>query len=176
VPPGIPAGSTGGMFVGDEVRADVSVAVATARLEHLFGTSSLIRASYAAWGEGIARIGPVGPVPGLSKLVRVQVREPVRHGQVTVFTLRWEATGTTERLFPVLDADITLVADGDDATLVGLEGVYGAPAGTAGGILDRALLHRVAASTVRSFLSRIAAAICDPACLDAEGVAVPAQD
>jgi hypothetical protein len=38
------------------------------------------------------------------------------------------------------------------------------------------LLHRVAASTVRSFLSRIAAAICDPACLDAEGVAVPAQD
>jgi hypothetical protein len=82
---------------------------------------------------------------------------------VTVVTLRWEAAGASERLFPVLDADITLIPDGDDATLIGLQGVYGPPAGSVGEMLDRAILHRIAAATIRSFLNRLAAAIQDPA-------------
>lgn len=168
--PGVAGRCNPVMFVGDEVRAEVSVAAARTRLASLLGGSGLITASHAAWGEGIARVGPVGPVPGLSKLVQVRVRDPVQRGAITMIALRWEATGVGERLFPVMDADITLIPDGDEATLIGLQGVYGPPAGSAGEILDRAILHRIAAATARSFLSRIATAINDPA-LDHSGVA-----
>lgn len=150
------------MFIGDEVRAEVSLAAASARIAGLLGDMTLSTASHAAWGEGITRIGPTGPVPGLSKLVHVLVTEPVQRGAVTMLALRWEASGASERLFPVLDADITLIPDGDDATLIGLQGVYRPPAGSAGEILDRMILHRIAAATVRSFLNRVAAALGDP--------------
>ena len=150
------------MFIGDEVRAEVSLAAASARIAGLLGSMTLTTASQAAWGEGIARVGPAGPVPGLSRLVHVRVTEPVQRGAVTALALRWEAIGASERLFPVLDADITLIPDGDDATLIGLQGVYRPPAGPAGQILDRVILHRIAAATIRSFLSRLAAALEDP--------------
>ncbi len=147
------------MFIVDEVRAQVSLAAASTRIAGALGGTTLSTASHAAWSEGIARIGPTGPVPGLSKLVHVRVTQPVQRGAVTVLALRWEAVGASERLFPVLDADITLIPDGNDATLIGLQGVYGPPAGAAGQMLDRVILHRIAAATVRSFLSRVAAAI-----------------
>ncbi len=151
------------MFVGDEMQMQVSAVDATARLANLIDGSSLIRASRAAWDEGIGRVGPAGPVPGLSKLVHVQFLPAVQRGAVTVLALRWEATGAGGRLFPVLDANITLLPDGEQATLLGLEGVYRPPAGAAGAWLDRTILHRVAAATIRSFLRHIADAITDPA-------------
>jgi hypothetical protein len=150
------------VFIGDEVRAEVSLAAASTRIAGLPGGMTLGTASHAAWAEGIARIGPAGPLPGLSRLVRVRVTEPVQRGAVTQLALRWEALGASERLFPVLDADITLIPDGDDGTLIGLQGVYRPPAGPAGEILDRIILHRIAAATIRSFLRRIAAALEDP--------------
>jgi hypothetical protein len=151
------------MFVGDEVRAEVSFGVASARLANLLGGGSLILASREAWGEGIARVGPLGSLLGMSKLVRVRFREPVQHGAVSVLTLRWEATGVTGGLFPVLDADVRLAPEGDQATLIGLDGVYRPPGGLVGTGLDRAILHRVAAATIRSLLSQIAEAITHPA-------------
>jgi hypothetical protein len=157
------AGVLQGMFVGDEMRMQVSPVAATARLASLAGDSSLTGASHAAWDEGMARIGPAGPVPGLSKLVHVQFLPAVQRGAVTVLALRWEAVGPGGRLFPVLDANITLLPDGEQATLLGLEGVYRPPAGAAGAWLDRTILHRVAAATIRSFLRRVARAISDPA-------------
>jgi hypothetical protein len=150
------------MFIGDEVRAEVSLPDASTRIADVLGGVALRTASHAAWAEGIARVGPTGPVPGLSKLVHVRVTEPVRREAVTMLALRWEATGASDRLFPVLDADITLIPDGDDATLIGLQGVYRPPAGSAGQMLDRVVLHRIAAATVRSFLNRVAAALGDP--------------
>ena len=151
------------MFVGDEMQIQVSAVAATARLASLADGSSLIRASHAAWDEGIARVGPAGPVPGMSKLVHVQFLPAVQRGAVTALALRWEAAGASGRLFPALDANITLLPDGEQATLLGLEGVYRPPAGAAGAWLDRTILHRVAAATIRSFLRRVADAITDPA-------------
>ncbi len=145
-----------GMFVGAEVRAEVSAAVAAARLASLTLGSALIDQSHQAWTDGFAW---VGPVPALSKLVLVQFSEPVRRGAVTVLAVRWEATGVAGRVFPVLDADITLAPDGDEATLLGLDGVYGPPGGAVGAGLDRLILHRIATATVRSFLTRVADAI-----------------
>jgi hypothetical protein len=148
------------MFVGDEVRVEISATAATARLANLISGSSLMQASHQAWRDGIAR---VGPVPALSRLVQVRFLDPVQRGAVTVLTLRWEATGTTGRVFPVLDADITLAPHGEHATLLGLDGVYRPPGGAVGAGLDRIILHRIATATVRSFLTRIAEAITSPA-------------
>lgn len=147
------------MFVNDEVRADVRAAAAAARLANLITGSSLIHASQHAWGDGLAR---VGPLPGLSRLVRVRFLELAPLGTTTRLGLRWEATGLTGSMFPVLDANLTLAPDGDRATRIGLQGVYGPPGGHVGAGLDRVVLHRVAEATIRSFLTHLAVAIADP--------------
>ena len=144
------------MFIGGEARAAVSAAAATARLACPVGGGVLIRASYAAWEEVTAGIAPAG----LPELVLVHSRGPVRRGVVSVLILRWEAADASGRRFPVLDADITLVPDGEQATLVGLDGVYRPPPGAG---LCPVIAYLVTAATTRSFLDRIAAAITDPA-------------
>jgi hypothetical protein len=48
-------------------------------------------------------------VPGASKLVRVSLLEPVPRDDTVRQALRWEATGIMGGLFPVLDADLTLI-------------------------------------------------------------------
>jgi len=70
-------------------------------------------------------------------------------------TLRWESTGPGGRLFPALDADITLTLAGEHATLLLLAGSCRPTLGSLGAGLDRAILHR-AAATIRAFLSRVA--------------------
>jgi hypothetical protein len=147
-----------GMFIGDEVRAEVGTKAATTRLADLARGNSLIRASYAAWDAGKARTVQVGP--RLTRLLRVDYRGPVQRGAVSVLILRWEAADGDGRPFAALDADITLVPDGEQATLVGLTGVYRTPAGTRP---DRLAVHRVAAMTTRALLDRIADTISGPA-------------
>ena len=144
------------MFIGGEARASVSTATATARLACPVGGGVLVRASYAAWEEVTAGIAPAG-LPGL---VLVHSRGPVRRGAVSVLILRWEAADASGQRFPILDADITLVPDGEQATLIGLDGVY-RPLPGAG--LCPVIAYLVTAATTRSFLSRIVAAITDPA-------------
>jgi len=146
-----------GMFIGDEARAAIGAAAATARLAGLADGGSLIRVSHAAWGEGTARVAPATGLPGPAV---VHSRGPVRHGAVSLLILRWEAADANGRRFPVLDADITLIPDGEQATLVGLHGVYRTPPGAG---LDPVIVHRAAAATIRSFLGRLAGAITDPA-------------
>jgi len=146
-----------GMFIGDEARAAVNAATATARLADLAADGSLIRVWHAAWGEATARIALAA---GLSELVVVHTRGPVRRGAVSLLIMRWEAPDATGQRFPVLDADITLVPDGEQATLVGLAGVYRTLPGAR---LDPVIVHRAAAATIRSFLGRLAGAITDPA-------------
>ncbi len=149
------------MFVGQEARLGISLSVAQARLSNLIRGSRLITASEDAYGEGITGLMRVGP--SLSRLVHARFREPVTRGDVVVLTLRWEATGPGSELFPVLDADITLAADGDQATLLRMIGAYRPPLGAFGDLLDRAILHRVATATIRSFVGHVADAIVNPA-------------
>lgn len=139
------------MFVGDEVRLDVSFAVARERLNRLSASGALLGTSEDAYGH--ARVG----MAGVSKLVRVQVRELAWTDLSAGLALRWEATGPGGGLFPVLDADLRLAPDGDDGTLLTMAGAYRPPFGSLGEALDRAILHRVAVATVRSFLTQVAA-------------------
>jgi hypothetical protein len=156
---------SGVVFVGQEARLGVSLSVAQTRLSNLIRGSRLVRASEHAYGEGITglmRVGPGGSA-GLSRLVHAWFREPVTHDDTVVLTLRWEATGPGSDLFPVLDADITLAADGDQATLLRMTGAYRPPLGALGTLLDRAILHRIATATIQSFVGHVADAIVNPA-------------
>src|ERR1700736_4784575 len=134
------------MFVGDEVRLDISVAVAREKLTRLGQSGALSGTSEDAYGPGLTRVG----VAGVGKLVRVQVRELSWTDLSAGLALRWEATGAGGGLFPVLDADLKLAPDGE-GTVLTMAGAYRPPLGSLGEALDRAILRRVAAATVRSF-------------------------
>ncbi len=140
------------MFVGDEVRLDVSFAVAREKLARL--SPALSGMSEDAYGPGLTRVGAVG----VSKLVRVQVRELSWTDLSAGLALRWEATGPGGGLFPVLDADLKLAPDGE-GTMLTMAGSYRPPLGPLGQALDRAVLRRVATATVRSFVAQLAVQI-----------------
>jgi hypothetical protein len=140
------------MFVGDKVRLEVGFAIARERLMRLSESGALFEPSADAYAPGLTRVGAAG----LSKLVRVQARELSWTDTSAGLALRWEATGPGGGLFPVLDADLRLARDGDGSVLT-LAGAYRPPLGPLGQALDRALLHRVATATVRSFLAQVAA-------------------
>ncbi len=159
-------GLTNRMFVGDEVLLEVSFVAARARLANLTRGSSLLSASREAYGEGItglARVGPLGSAPGLSRLVEVHVRDLATSDDSAGLALRWEAAGPGGGLFPALDADLTVRSAGEQATTLTLVGAYRPPLGTLGAGLDRAILHRVAAATIGAFLTHVADAIVRPA-------------
>jgi hypothetical protein len=154
------------MFVQAEVRLVVGFAAAQARLMNLARRGWLRDASdtaYEQWHASMARVGPIGPVPGVSRLVEVRFRDLVRHGDTAMLALRWEATGSGAGLFPALDADITLTPDGDSTTLLAMSGAYRPPLGKLGATIDRTILRRVTTATTRSFLTGIGNAISNPA-------------
>lgn len=146
------------MFVGDEVVLDVSFAVARARLANLAQGGWLLSASDDAYGTGITGVLRVGTL-GVSKVVRVQARDLAEREGSAGRAIRWEVTGPGGGLFPVLDADVRLQPADEQRTLLTLQGAYRPPLGALGQALDRAILHRVAAATIRNFLNRVAAGV-----------------
>ena len=145
------------MFVAAEVPLDLSFPAAAARFANLARGGLLTRASQGAYGDGLTglvRVGPLGAVPGMSKLVKVHFLDVVTRGEAAVLALRWEATGPGGRLFPALDADIWLTPAGEHAARLSLAGVYRPPLAAVGAGLDRAVSHKVADATARSLLAR----------------------
>jgi hypothetical protein len=162
------------MFVRDEVPIDVGFEVARDRLERL--DSWFLTASDQAYGEGIAglaRIGPRGPTPTMSRLTEIRFQSLATDDHRAGLALRWEARGSGGRLFPVLDADLTLTPAGENTTLLTLAGAYRPPLGSLGAELDRLLLHRVAEATIRNFLERVATALADPPRTQPDGRGAP---
>ena len=91
----------------------------------------------------------------LSKEVHLVVSQPRESKGELLVSLTWEANQGTW-LFPRLDADMGLAPIGDGICQLWLDGTYKPPLGRTGQFLDQALLHRVAESTVRGFLIRVA--------------------
>ena len=148
------------MFASHEVRLNLTFARARARLAVLCHAAGWLGGpSEQAYAEGLAGLiqaGPSGAVLGASRLVRVQSLEPVPRDDIVVIPLRWEASGAAGRLFPVLDANLLLTPAGESAATLALTGAYRLPLGSRGEVLDRALVNRAAAVTVRSLLARLA--------------------
>ncbi len=153
------------MFVSAEALADLGFPAALAGLADLARGGLLTGVSRAAYGDGLtglARVGPPGEVPGMSKLVQVQVLDVVTRGESAVLALRWQAAGPGGRLFPALDAEIWLTSAGEHSARLSLAGVYRPPPGAPGADLDKAVLHRVADATARSLLARVADVLARP--------------
>ncbi len=146
------------MFVGDEMPLEVSFAAARERLAQLTGNGALVSTSEDAYSHEAAHMTRVG-AGGLSKLVRVQVRELTWIDTAAGLAIRWEATGPGGVLFPVLDADIRLIPAGERDSVLMVAGSYRPPFGPLGQALDRAILHRVATATIGRFLAQLAAQI-----------------
>ena len=118
-------------------------------------------AAAAAYDEGedlLSRVGPFGPVPGLSKAVSVQVGNARIRGEGVVVQLRWSASGPTE-LFPVMEADLEIAPLGANQSQLGFSGSYDPPLGSVGRQLDRLLLHQLAEATVRAMLRQLVEAL-----------------
>ena len=153
------------MFTAQHQLLQVSLEVAQTRLVNLACRDGLGDASQRAYEgclEPVMRVGPLGDVPGLSKLVQVSFVEPVYRQDAMTLGMRWEATGVTGGLFPVLDGDLTLTRADDDTTELGLVASYRPPLGNLGAGLDRAILNHVAGATIRALLRSIASALVNP--------------
>lgn len=157
------------MFVTQELTIGIGPDEAQARFANLIRERWLAETSEAAYGEGASGLLRVGPVRLTGRLVRVTALEPVYRAGAMNVGLRWEATGATGGLFPVLDATLTISPAAQPATGAGaassrliLAGSYRPPLGRLGAGLDTALLHRVANATVRSLLRDAAAALTQP--------------
>jgi hypothetical protein len=150
------------MFVSEERVLGVGVGAAQVRLANLVHDGWLSGASRSAFQGGmdhLLRVGPLGDLPGASRLVRVQFLDPVYREDVITVGVRCETVGVNGGLFPVLDADIKLSAEGSQGTRVALTGCYRPPFGALGARLDRMLMHTVATLTLRSLLTRLASAL-----------------
>jgi hypothetical protein len=120
------------------------------------------QSDFGVWAEAAYRRGEllaVGPGEGTLKVtVELEVGEPIRGSTGTTIPLTWRAAGATS-LFPMMEAELVLTPLGPDLTHVTFRGSYDPPLSGFGAVLDRIALHRVAESTVRSFLQRLAAAL-----------------
>jgi hypothetical protein len=147
------------MFARQEVTLGLAFPAAKERLTLLTRGDWLDSVSQDAYAEGLAgeiRVGPFGGVPGMSKLVRVSMLEPVPRASLVVLPLRWEATGVMGRLFPVLDGNLILGEDESGWALLRFMGVYRPPLSGVGESLDHLVLNKVATATVKSLLARVA--------------------
>ncbi len=108
----------------------------------------------------LARIGPTWVPTRLGREVSIALgRWRARENSIAV-PIRWEAI-EAGRLFPILDGDLELAPLGPDRCRLILAASYIPPFGippfgSFGRVLDRALLHRMADSTARAFLGRLA--------------------
>ena len=160
------AATVGDVFIVEELAVNASFGATQARLARIVNAGGLTGPSHAAYEAGLTgliRVGPLGDAPGVSKLVQVRFLDPVHRGATMTVPLRWEATGAAGGLFPVLDADLILAADGQDKTVIALAGCYRPPFGRLGAGLDQAILRHAAAATIRALLRSVADAIASPA-------------
>ena len=153
------------MFVTEQTGLALPFGSAAPRLANLIRTGSLAHACDAAYASGLEallRVGPVGDIPATTKLVRVRFLDPAYSDDTLRIGMRWEATGAATSLFPVLDADITVSASGEESTLT-IAGTYRPPFGKLGAALDKAVLNRVATATIRKLIQQLGNALCCPA-------------
>ena len=148
------------MLVYDFILVSMPVAQVRQRLLHAV-TGLWQRAAVAAYDEGeelLSRVGPRGPVPGLSKAVSMHVGDVRNRGEGFVMQLQWAATGPIE-LFPVMEADLEITPLGAQQSQLRLSGSYEPPLGAFGRRLDKLLLHQIAEATVRALLKQLVTAL-----------------
>jgi hypothetical protein len=153
------------MFIHATLDLALPAATAVERLYAALRRRRLDELSDQAYQAGLitlARFGPFGDAPGLSKTVRLEVLEPRSVNDGVHVPLRWVATGATGRLFPALDADLDITAVDERRCALSIIAAYTPPLGAAGAGLDRLLLHHAAQATMRSLLKGLGRCLLTP--------------
>lgn len=114
------------------------------------------------------RLSPSSARRRLGVPAKVRLDRCTEHGDTVLIPIRWEAT-TLSGLFPILDGNLELHALGTNACRLVLSASYRPPLDTVGEWLDRMAFHRVAESTVRSFLELVASSLGEGAAELGEG-------
>ena len=120
-----------------------------------------LRSHLGSWADVAYREGEelrtrVGPTDGaFAKEVRMELGIAQIHRTGLVYPISWSATGA-QVLFPKLDADLLISHVGSNQTKISLEGTYEPPLGSLGKVVDRVMLRKVADSTVKAWVDRLA--------------------
>lgn len=145
------------MFVSYSTVVRTPLAVVEQRLDALH--DDLDEWAGIAYHEGEslrAKVGPAGD--GLAKEVRLEIGTHEVHRKGLVYPVRWVATGA-RTLFPTMTADLVFSHVGPTQTKIAFDGTYEPPLGPLGRAIDRVALRRVADSTVKDWIDRIASAL-----------------
>lgn len=147
------------MFVDHAMPLNVAYPGAREQFLRLAEGSLLDGMSHDAYASGLTgrlKVGPLGSMPVISKLVQVRLLDPVLRDDLVRVPIRWEATGLMGGLFPVLDANLVLGRDDQGYAVLRITGVYRPPLDGLGEKLDHLVLHQVAAASLKSLLRDIA--------------------
>jgi hypothetical protein len=148
---------TGDMLIHDFVQIDRAYDEIRARV--LADPRALIAAragSAYRYGERLSlRLTPLNGHPAFGKTIDVDLADPYEREDRLVLPMHWWAPGAT-RLYPHLDGDLEFAPLGSRSTQITLMGSYDPPFGFIGRRADVMLLHRVAETSIRSFLARVA--------------------
>jgi hypothetical protein len=126
-------------------------------LDAALADGGLTEESRRAAEEGasfLMRVGPGGS-RGFAKQVLVEVLPFDYVGRKVVVPLRWQPTGTAGRLFPSLEANLTISDAEGSGSLVSIVASYEPPLDVVGAGLDRILLSRAASATLTALLREI---------------------
>ncbi len=151
------------VFIRDFVDVALPEELVSERLSE--GQGWLANLANAAGDDTESQLVRLGP-SSLGHLVARDVR--VRLGRATcgeagvVVPLRWE-DARWPGLFPLLDGNLEVAPLGPEHSRVVLYASYRPPFDAMGRVLDQAIFHRVAESTIRSFLQKVAGALQDRA-------------
>jgi hypothetical protein len=149
------------MLVTRELIVDAEFGAARARLKQIVrsadgdGLAGMSRTAYEQALTRLTRGDTTGDAPVASQLVEVRLKGPVKRNDTRAVWLRWEAAGEAGGLLPTLDADMVLVAEGQDKTRVTLNGYYQSPLDDLADS-ERSLLHHLASATIRTLLQKVA--------------------
>ena len=138
--------------------ADVALPLSRIRGQFLAGSDWLASLAGVARRDGEAvtmRVGPRWVPDSVTPEIKVTLGLVHFRRQSLVVPLSWEAVEHPS-LFPMLDGEIEVSSLSDGSSRLTFSGSYTPPGGQIGARLDRTLLHRVANSTVRSFLNGVA--------------------
>jgi len=126
-------------------------------LDAALADGGLTEESRRAAEEGasfLMRVGPGGS-RGFAKQVLVEVLPFDYVGRKVVVPLRWQPTGPAGRLFPSLEANLTISEVDASGSLVSIVASYEPPLDAVGAGLDRMLLSRAAGATLTALLREI---------------------
>lgn len=129
--------------------------------EAVVDTLSNAEAEIQVWASAAFRRGEemtVGPSQVVSAPIELEVGDAIHGLESVTIPMSWIASSAT-RLFPRMDAEVVVSPMQPAVTKLEFRGSYRPPLDGVGRAIDRLALSRLAQSTVRSFLERLAEAV-----------------